>query len=73
MYNEEDDDISGGWDEDPEEANQDIIPFTLHSNTDIESKIPEHIEKAKELLHFDNEDNVISVLRYFKWDNFKLE
>ena len=40
---------------------------------DIESQIPKKVKQANELLCLDRDDDVISILRHFDWNQQKLE
>ena len=41
--------------------------------SDIEKQIPARVSQADDLLCLGNTDDIISVLRYFEWNQHKLE
>lgn len=53
-----------------DETSQQIM---VYSQSSIVERIPMKIAKANELLNLDDEDQVIAILRYFSWNQPKLE
>lgn len=53
-----------------DETSQQIM---VYSQSSIVERIPIKIAKANELLNLDDEDQVIAILRYFSWNQPKLE
>ena len=61
------DKISGGQEE------QDDLETKILTQADIEAQIPKMLRNANDILCRDKEDDVISIMRYFRWNKEKME
>lgn len=80
-----DEDQSDGWDAPEENASLPVNPILatnksnaydqirIFNQSEIFGQMPKKIQKANELLNMDKDDDVIAILRYFNWNQSKLE
>jgi hypothetical protein len=45
----------------------------VYSVAEIVDQIPRKVKRADELLNLDDDDQVIAILRFFSWNQLKLE
>ena len=50
-----------------------MVPFKIFTKDDIVKLLPKRMKKANEVLFLNTDDDVMSVLRYFDWNQEKME